>query len=144
MYLSDGRKTNISKSCTHKMAAKTSWHRYGTKVRHCHRSLCKRQWVTYVLGQQQRRSASARGRGNTVGLTAIFHWKISHFNYRTPSAGASGGLAPYRKIALPLGDCTGRPITGPSYAWVVHELGWPVGWVGSRFFSFWWVGLGPL
>ena len=34
--LSDSRVTNISKSFTHKMAAKTSWHRYGTKLRHCH------------------------------------------------------------------------------------------------------------
>ena len=34
--LSDRRVTNISKSFTHKMAAKTSWHRYGTKLRHCH------------------------------------------------------------------------------------------------------------
>ena len=31
------------------------------------------------------------------------------------SVGASGGLAPYRKID-PLGDCTGRSITCPSYA----------------------------
>ena len=28
--------TNISKSFTHKMAAKTVWHRYETKLRHCH------------------------------------------------------------------------------------------------------------
>jgi len=34
--ISDGRVTNISKHFTHKMAAKTSWHRYGTKLRHCH------------------------------------------------------------------------------------------------------------
>jgi len=34
--LSDIRVTNISKSFTHKMAAKTSWRRYGTKLRHCH------------------------------------------------------------------------------------------------------------
>jgi len=27
---------NISGSFTHKMAAKTSWHRYVTKLRHCH------------------------------------------------------------------------------------------------------------
>ena len=27
---------------------------------------------------------------------------------------------------------------------VVHGLGWPMGWVGSRFFSFWLVALGPL
>jgi len=25
---------------------------------------------------------------------------------------------------------------------VVHRLGQPTGWVGSRFFDFWWVGLG--
>jgi len=35
--LSDSRVTNMSKSFTHKMAAKTSWHRYITKLRHCHR-----------------------------------------------------------------------------------------------------------
>jgi len=27
---------NIYKCFTYKMAAKTSWHRYGTKLRHCH------------------------------------------------------------------------------------------------------------
>jgi len=32
----DNRVTNISKSFTHKMAAKTSWHRYGTTLRHSH------------------------------------------------------------------------------------------------------------
>jgi len=30
------RVTSISNSCTHKMAVKTSWHRYGTKLRHRH------------------------------------------------------------------------------------------------------------
>jgi len=29
------RVTNSSKSFTHKMAPETSWHRYGTKLRHC-------------------------------------------------------------------------------------------------------------
>ena len=28
--------TNISQSFTYKMAAKINWHRYGTKLRHCH------------------------------------------------------------------------------------------------------------
>jgi len=28
--------TNLSQRFTHKMAAKTSWYRYGTKLRHCH------------------------------------------------------------------------------------------------------------
>jgi len=35
--LTGSRVTNISKSFTHKMAAKTSWHRYGTKLRDFHR-----------------------------------------------------------------------------------------------------------
>jgi len=35
-YLSDNRLANISKSFTHKMATKTSWHGYGTKLRYCH------------------------------------------------------------------------------------------------------------
>jgi len=35
-YLSAITVTNISKSFTYKMAAKTNWHRYGTKLRHCH------------------------------------------------------------------------------------------------------------
>jgi len=35
-YLSDNRVADISKSFTHKMAVKTSWHRYTTKLRHCH------------------------------------------------------------------------------------------------------------
>jgi len=35
-YLTDIRVTNISKSFTHKMATETSWHRYGTKLRHSH------------------------------------------------------------------------------------------------------------
>ena len=28
--------TYISRSFTYKMAAKINWHRYGTKLRHCH------------------------------------------------------------------------------------------------------------
>jgi len=35
-FLSNTTVTNISKSFTHKMVAKTSWHRYGTKLCHCH------------------------------------------------------------------------------------------------------------
>jgi len=35
-YLSDSRVTDISQSFTHKMAAKTSWHRYAAKLRHGH------------------------------------------------------------------------------------------------------------
>jgi len=32
--------TNISQSFTYKMAAKNNWHRYGTKLRHCHPVYC--------------------------------------------------------------------------------------------------------
>jgi len=35
-YLSDITVTNIFPSFTHKMVAKNSWHRHGTKLRHCH------------------------------------------------------------------------------------------------------------
>ena len=35
-YLSDSRLVNIYKPFTHKMVAKTSWHTYATKWRHCH------------------------------------------------------------------------------------------------------------
>jgi len=39
--LSSKRHSNeYFKSFTHKMGAKTSWHRYGTKLRHCH-PMCK-------------------------------------------------------------------------------------------------------
>jgi len=36
VHLSDITVTNISKSLTYKMVAKIDWHRYGTKLRHCH------------------------------------------------------------------------------------------------------------
>ena len=35
-YLSDVTETTVAESFTLKMAAKTSWHRHGTKLRHCH------------------------------------------------------------------------------------------------------------
>ena len=35
-YLSCVTVRNIYESFTNKMAAKTSWHKYGTKLRHCH------------------------------------------------------------------------------------------------------------
>ena len=34
--------TNISQSFTYKMAAKINWHRYGTKLCHCHRIYTKK------------------------------------------------------------------------------------------------------
>ena len=46
-YLSDIKVTNISKSFTHKIVAKTSRHKYGTKLRHCH---LIRSRKSYTLG----------------------------------------------------------------------------------------------
>ena len=34
--------TNISQSFTYKMTAKINWHRYGTKLLHCHPMYCRR------------------------------------------------------------------------------------------------------
>ena len=39
-YLSADTLTSISQSFTYKMAAKINWHRYGTKLRHCHPMYC--------------------------------------------------------------------------------------------------------
>ena len=36
VYLSASTVTSIFRSFTYKTAAKTGWHRYGTKLRHCH------------------------------------------------------------------------------------------------------------
>jgi len=60
-YLSDSRVTNISSSFTYKMhAAKTSWHRYGTKLRHCH-PMCRPRGAKYCDDHVCRRlSASPR------------------------------------------------------------------------------------
>jgi len=72
-YLSTITVTNISRSFTHKMAAKTSWHRYGTKLRHrrpmhilklnktCTFAKAKRE-LEVVCGM----SAAARTSGNIV------------------------------------------------------------------------------
>ena len=48
VYLSDIIVTNISPSFTHKMVTKTSCHRYGTKLRHCHAMYCL-STITYSI-----------------------------------------------------------------------------------------------
>ena len=48
--------TNISQSFTYKMAARISWHRYGTKLRHCHVVYCRRSLtlrIAMVVVQEQ-------------------------------------------------------------------------------------------
>jgi len=48
-FLSDITVTDISRSFTHNMAAKTSWHRYGTQLRHCHPMYTDIQLVTSLF-----------------------------------------------------------------------------------------------
>ena len=48
---SDSRVTNISKSFTYRMAAKTSWNRYGRKLHHCHRHAFSA--LTLLVGRQE-------------------------------------------------------------------------------------------
>jgi len=53
---------NISQGFTHKMAAKTSWHRYESKLRRCHpkcKPLTELRVACYVATYQQRGLASA-------------------------------------------------------------------------------------
>jgi len=43
----------IFQSFTYKMAAKTSWHRYGTKLRHCHLMYIGADFRFFFLGQKR-------------------------------------------------------------------------------------------
>ena len=58
--LSDSRVTNISKSFTHKMAVKTSWRRYGTKVRHCHPKYSRVAILSAEISRCQKRLRDVR------------------------------------------------------------------------------------
>ena len=48
-YLSNITVTNISRSFTRKMVAKTGWHRYGTKLRHCHHICTNTRTIFFYL-----------------------------------------------------------------------------------------------
>ena len=58
--LSDSRVTNISKSFTHKMAVKTSWRRYGTKLRHCHAMYSRVAILSVEISRCQKRLRDVR------------------------------------------------------------------------------------
>ena len=58
--------TNISKSFTDKMAAKTGWHRYGMNLCHCHPIYCL-QWLNTVVWMPGRASGLWK-------LSDIFAW----------------------------------------------------------------------
>jgi len=63
-YLSAIKVTNICQSSTYRMAAKINWHRYRTKLRHCHRMyrwgrrLCFRLFVPALCRRHSRIPAS--------------------------------------------------------------------------------------
>jgi len=52
--------TRIFRSFTYKMAVKTGWHRYGTKLRHCHR-MYSGAHTCYTEGYLASRRASTEG-----------------------------------------------------------------------------------
>jgi len=68
-HLSDNRVTHVSKSSTHNMAAKSSWHRYGNKLRHCYpmytnprtHSLTHRSACLYVPARAHSSRSAAEG-----------------------------------------------------------------------------------
>jgi len=69
----DIRVTNIYQSFTHKMAVKTSWRRYGTKLRHCHPVYTA---FTYLLTRSVRALQDAENaiccmNGQWIGSRAI-------------------------------------------------------------------------
>jgi len=55
------------KRFTHKMAAKTSWHRYGTKLRHCHHMYIS-FWFCSVLFFSRPRSYGCPHHGRTFSI----------------------------------------------------------------------------
>ena len=52
VYLGDITVANIFRSFTHKMATKTSWRRYGSKLRHCHLMLLSVLWRCWLGGRK--------------------------------------------------------------------------------------------
>ena len=62
----DIRVTNISKSSTYKIAAETSWHREGTKLRHCH------PMYSHRLPDKTRRSCLCRVRLYELSLETVW------------------------------------------------------------------------
>jgi len=96
--LSDSRVTNISRSFTQKMAAKTSWHRYGTKLRHCH--------PMYRPTERQRRAPSSNGAA-AVRRPAANSSSVIFFSRRR-STSAVG-------IEIPMGSGAARGGKGGSF-----------------------------
>ena len=72
-YFRDCRVTNISKSFTYKMAAKNGWHRYGTKLRHCHSMLSLRSASTEQLDVPTCRRSTIGGRAFPVTGASVWN-----------------------------------------------------------------------
>jgi len=74
-------KRQQSKSFTRKMAAKTTWHRYGTKLRHCHPVY---YYAGRVDGGKRKISVQRRSVGRSVGVCVC---PIEHILKVTQQAG---------------------------------------------------------
>jgi len=107
-YLNDIRLTNISKSFTHKMAAETSWHRYGTKLRHCH-PMYRHNSVSVTVTRWWQ--LTAENRRYLLRRRYDWSWKIG-----TTRSHALNGLWPR------LSDCLGLLFTARCYASAVLAM----------------------
>ena len=67
---------------TYKMAAKTSWHRYGTKLRHCHRIYTETLWSVGLPGLN---SIAAVMRPISMSLSASWFNASANSNWSTNS-----------------------------------------------------------
>jgi len=79
--------TNISKSYTYKTAAKINWHRYGTKLRHCHPMYSPRTVATTSAVPATKPEAAAVGDPQDgrwkIMLTFIYSMPVTVRNQRT-------------------------------------------------------------
>jgi len=95
------RSRSISKSFAHKMAVKTSWHTYGTKLRHCHLLLnaegvtCPStpELATPMSSASNRHGAKQRGALLYIIVSVRYQQKnpTAHFTYMPPEASKSCG-----------------------------------------------------
>ena len=120
-YLSAITVTIIFRSFTYKMAAKTGWHRYGTKSRHCHPMYCrpigtlsfpranwtaKRKWTR---AGRRWRSGGRAGGGDSACTGASEADRVAA-SCRPPGGRGSPSVAPSpRRCGEPGTDAAGAP-----------------------------------
>ena len=65
----------MKKTFTHKMAAKTSWHRYGTKLHHFHPMCCQLTQRRHENAGRSRDTSANRSVGRRVREQDKCNWK---------------------------------------------------------------------